>query len=149
MDDIQKAIPHREPFLFVDRIIEISKEKITAELKVKPEFDFFKGHYPDFPIMPGVLVCESIFQAGAILLSKLLEAENSKANDAKVPVLTRIKNSRFKKMIRPDDTIQLTAEITDRIDDLFHLKGKAFVDGKMAVAVEYACALTPKPEGMK
>lgn len=137
MKEILDAIPHRPPFLFLDRITGSDDDSLTAEKMLDPELDFFKGHYPDFPIMPGVLTCESIFQAGSVLLSK-------KAGDIgkKVPVIARIKNAKFKKMVRPGDTLELSVKITERIGDVYYLRGKAMVDGKTAVDVEFACTLT-------
>lgn len=72
MEQILKAIPHRPPFLFVDKVIELTDTKIRAIKAINPEEPFFKGHYPGNPIMPGVLICESIFQTGAILLSSII-----------------------------------------------------------------------------
>ena len=136
INEIQKMIPHRPPFLFLDKILETGKNFIKAEKKLDPAMDIFKGHYPNFPIVPGVITCESIFQAGAVLLSKMVEAGSTK-----VPVLTKIRNARFKQMIHPGDNMQLVVELVERIGDVFYLKGKAQVDGKTAVAVEYSCAL--------
>ncbi|MDH5543670.1 MAG: 3-hydroxyacyl-ACP dehydratase FabZ [Nitrospinota bacterium] len=136
MEDILRAIPHRPPFLFLDRITESGSNFLKAEKELKPELDFFKGHYPSFPIMPGVLICEAIFQAGAILLSKLVEAGSDK-----VPVLTRIKNARFKRMVRPGDILNVHTEIIEKLGEVFFMRGKALVGGKTAVDVEYACTL--------
>ena len=66
MEEIYRRIPHRPPFLFIDQILEITNEGASAKLSVKPDFSFFTGHYPGNPIMPGVLLCESVFQTGAI-----------------------------------------------------------------------------------
>ncbi len=103
-DNILGAIPHRPPFLFIDRIIEMDETKILAEKKLSPDLDFFEGHYPDFPVMPGVLTLESVFQAGAVLLS-----QHVTGHESGVPVLTRIKNAKFKKMVRPGDTLMISA----------------------------------------
>ena len=68
-EQILNAIPHRPPFLFVDEIVEQTDDHIVTRKRIDPEEPFFKGHYPDYPIMPGVLICECVFQAGAILMS--------------------------------------------------------------------------------
>jgi 3-hydroxyacyl-[acyl-carrier-protein] dehydratase len=137
-EQVLAAIPHRDPFLWVDEIVEQSEDKILTRKHVPADLDVFRGHYPGQPILPGVLVCEAIFQTGAILLS-------AKAADAVaaglVPVMTRIKDTRFKNMVRPGDTLEIEVTVEDSLPRLFHLKGKARVNGKLAVACSFACAL--------
>lgn len=141
-ESILGAIPHRPPFLFVDKIIEMDESHILAEKKLPPDLDFFKGHYPDFPVMPGVLTLESVFQAGAVLLSQHVEGMESG-----VPVLTRIKDAKFKKMVRPGDTLTLEARIEDSVKTVFYMKGSARVDGALVASVLFTCALAPVGEG--
>ena len=136
MDEVLRAIPHRPPFLFVDQVVEISDKKIKALRKIDPEEAFFKGHYPGYPVMPGVLVCEAIFQTGAILLSRIM----SGASEG-IPVLGRINNAKFKQMIKPGDTLELEAELAEVMGTAYFLKGRASVGGKTAVTVEYAVTL--------
>lgn len=137
MDDILNAIPHRPPFLYVDSVTEIENGKIQAARLISPEEPFFQGHYPGNPIMPGVLICEAIFQAGAILLARTVIEEGAQG----VPVLVRINNAKFKNMVRPGDTLQLEAELTQKVSNVYFLKGKASVSGKTAVTVEFAVTL--------
>lgn len=137
-DQILDAIPHRPPFLFIDRIIEMDETKILAEKRLPPDLDFFEGHYPDFPVMPGVLTLESIFQAGAVLLSQHIDGRESG-----VPVLTRIKDAKFRKMVRPGDTLTLEARIEESIKTVFYMKGSARVDDALAASVSFTCALAP------
>jgi 3-hydroxyacyl-[acyl-carrier-protein] dehydratase len=139
MEEILKAIPHRPPFLFVDKIIEITDTKIKATRKVSPQEEYFKGHYPGNPIMPGVLICEAIFQSGAILLSRII----GQVDDG-VPVLVRINNARFKSMVKPGDTLELEAEVVEKVSSAYFLKGKASVDGRTAATVEFAVTLANK-----
>ncbi|OGO08109.1 MAG: beta-hydroxyacyl-ACP dehydratase [Chloroflexi bacterium RBG_13_60_13] len=136
MEDILKAIPHRPPFLFVDSIAELTDTKIRTTRKARQDEEFFKGHYPGNPIMPGVLICEAIFQSGAILLSRTMAASGEG-----VPVLTRISNAKFRSMVKPGDTLEIEAEITEKLSNACFLKGKASVDGKTAVTVEFAVAM--------
>jgi len=140
MEQILKAIPHRPPFLFVDKVIELTDTKIRAKKEISPEEPFFKGHYPGNPIMPGVLICESIFQTGAILLSSII-GDISKGT----PVLTRINNAKFKNMVRPGAILELEAELVEKVGNAFFMKGKATSEGKMVVTVEFAVSLALPP----
>jgi len=136
MEDVLNAIPHRPPFLFVDKIVELTETKIKTTKEISPEEPFFKGHYPGNPIMPGVLICESIFQTGAILLSNII----SDISDG-TPVLTRISNAKFKNIVRPGATLEIEAEVVEKVSNAFFLKGKASVEGKTAVTVEFGVTL--------
>jgi len=132
MEEILNAIPHRPPFLFVDRIIEVSGTKIKTVKEVKPDDPVFEGHYPGYPIMPGALICESIFQSGAILLSKLLGGMSGG-----VPVLTRINNAKFKSIVRPGSVLDIEAELVEKVSNAYFMRGKASVGGKTSVTVEF------------
>jgi 3-hydroxyacyl-[acyl-carrier-protein] dehydratase len=139
--DILQAIPHRPPFLFVDDVTAVDDHRIEATLLVKEDLDVFRGHYPHFPIFPGVLACEAVFQAGAILLSRRVTDPT-----AGVPALTRVRDARFKKMIRPGDRLVITAEIEEVVSNAYYMKGAVAVDGKTAVKVSFTCALAPLPK---
>tara|TARA_B100002003_G_scaffold227976_1_gene235947 strand:- start:149 stop:541 length:393 start_codon:yes stop_codon:yes gene_type:complete len=126
----------------VDQIIDITKEKITTEKRVKFDEPFFKGHYPGNPIMPGVLVCEAVFQSGAILLSSICKDSGTSVIDSKgVPVLTRIKDVKFKNIVRPNNLLQIQVDLAERIGGAYFMKGVAMVDGKVAVRVEFAVTI--------
>lgn len=140
LDAVLAAIPHRPPFLWVDEVLEQTDAKISTRKRVAPEEPFFQGHYPDFPITPGVLVLEAIFQAGAILLS-----ERARHSDGKIPVMTKIADARFKSMVRPGDVLDIEVTLDDFLEPLFHLSGKAKVNGKLAASTKFSCALAPKP----
>jgi 3-hydroxyacyl-[acyl-carrier-protein] dehydratase len=132
---IYDATAHREPFLFVDRIVEWTDSRIVCTKVFTGEEDFFAGHYPGFPLVPGVLLCEASMQCGAILLSRHLSGRGGK-----LPVATRIRDVRFKRMVRPGETIRMEVELIERMAGAFFLKAKATVDGKLAVRFEFACA---------
>ena len=136
MEQVLNAIPHRPPFLFVDRIVELTETRIKTTKEISPEEPFFKGHYPGNPIMPGVLICESIFQTGAILLSKITGSISEG-----IPVLTRVNNAKFKSMVKPGDTLELEAELVEKVSQAYFLKGKASVGGRTVVTVEFAVSL--------
>jgi 3-hydroxyacyl-[acyl-carrier-protein] dehydratase len=136
MEQILKAIPHRPPFLFVDKVVELTETKIKTTKEISPDEPFFRGHYPGNPIMPGVLICESIFQTGAILLSSII----GYIGDG-IPVLTRINNAKFKNMVKPGDLLDIEAELVEKVSNAFFLKGSASVAGKTVVTVEFAVSL--------
>jgi len=136
---IYDAIPHREPFLLVDEIIEQTDSEIVCTKVFTGEEDFFAGHYPGYPLVPGVLLCEAAMQCGAILLSRhLADAEG------KVPVATRMNDVRFKRMVRPGETMRIEVRLTERLAGAFFLKAKVTVDGKVAVRFEFACTATAR-----
>jgi len=136
MEEVLNAIPHRPPFLFVDRITEFSGTKIRTTKEIRPDEPVFEGHYPGQPIMPGALICESIFQTGAILLSKMIGGM-----DEGVPVLTRINNAKFKTIVKPGSTLDIEAELVEKVSNAYFMKGKASVGGKSSVTVEFTVTL--------
>ena len=138
---IRDRIPHRPPFLWLDRVVAIDGATIRAEKKVPEDLDLFQGHYPGYPLMPGVLLCEAVFQAGALLIGELLRGvDGEKESGAGVPVLTRIMGAKFKREVRPGDTLDITAALIERMGPAWLLKGSVRVAGKVAVQVEFACA---------
>ena len=142
MVDIEQAIPHRPPFLLLDSIVSMDDERIVAEYTPRSDDELFEriysGHYPSAPVTPGVLLCEIVFQAGAVLLSQRID-------DAAggVPVVTKISNARFKHMVKPDDPLEIEASIEDQVSNAFYMKGTIKSGGKLALRVEFACALVP------
>ena len=139
---ILERIPHRPPFLWLDKVLEIGEDSIRVEKVVPADLDLFRGHYPGYPIMPGVLLCEAVFQAGALLIGNLLGPE-TKANSnepVSMPVLTRILGAKFKREVRPGDRLEIRATLVERLGPAWLLKGSVRVDGKVAVQVEFACA---------
>jgi 3-hydroxyacyl-[acyl-carrier-protein] dehydratase len=139
---ILARIPHRPPFLWLDRVLELSGDTIRAEKVVPEDLELFQGHYPEYPLMPGVLLCEAVFQAGALLIGELMRQDPALAERAggSVPVLTRILGAKFKREVRPGDTLDISATLVERIGPAWLLKGKVRVGGKVAVQVEFACA---------
>lgn len=133
--EIEACIPHRPPMLFIDEVVQRTDRHIVCRHTFQSDDFFFQGHYPEFPLVPGVILCEACMQAGAILLSQF-------AGDG-VPVATRMNDVRFKKMVRPGDTVQLEAELVERVANAFFMKGKVTVDGKLAMRFEFACAVAP------
>ena len=148
--EIYEAIPHRPPFLWVDSIISFDSETIVTEKYIAPDLDFFKGHYPGYPIMPGILLCEAVFQSGALFMAKMLhnsafDLENGK----QTPVLTRIKKAKFKREVKPGDTIRMHVTLDENIGNAWFFKGKVLVDSRVAVKVDFGCAITDIDPGQK
>ena len=106
-EQIKEVIPHREPFLLVDEILELEAGKKAIGLKkLTGEEDFFKGHFPDYPVMPGVLIVEALAQVGAVAVLSL------EANKGKIAFFAGIDKFRFKKQIRPGDELRLEIELS-------------------------------------
>lgn len=144
--DIERLIPHRPPFLWVDRILELTDTRVVAEKDVPADLDVFQGHYPHFAVLPGVLICEALFQTGAALIAHRAVADGAPAagGDA-VPVVTRLNNVQFRRMVRPGETLQLWVELQERLANAYFLRGRASVDGRVAVRLEFACASAELP----
>lgn len=140
MEEIHRRIPHRPPFLFVDRILEINSDNATCELKVREDFDVFRGHYPNNPIFPGVLSCEAVFQTGAIFLSEKLGEDALRSNSV-TPVLSRIRDARFKRMIKPGDLIEIKVFLNEQIGKFYNLRGEVRSGEKIMTTVSFALAL--------
>ncbi|QDU93228.1 3-hydroxyacyl-ACP dehydratase FabZ family protein [Lignipirellula cremea] len=136
LEKIHAAIPHRRPMLLLDEIVEQSENQIQCRKTFTPDEFFFQGHYPDFPLVPGVILCESAMQAGAVLLSTYAAAA-----EGAVPVATRLGDVKFKKMVRPGDTILLNVTLNERLADTFFLTAKVTLDGKLAARFDFACTM--------
>lgn len=136
--EILSAIPHRPPFLFVDRVLEWHDQSIVAERLVHADEPQFVGHYPGNPIMPGVLLSEAVFQVAAIYLSKRF-SEGAQAG--KTPLLARIGEAKFKQIVRPGDTLRIEVQYKEAMGAFHFLKGSIKnQEGKLVMTVE--CALT-------
>ncbi len=140
MEVIHAAIPHRAPFLFVDRILERTAREIRAEWTVKPDAAFFEGHYPAHPIVPGVLLCESVFQAGAILCS---HDDHDRSPTDSVPVLTKIGDARFKHVVRPGETLSIHVTLDERVGGARFMTGRVQSKDRTVLRVSFVVALAP------
>ncbi|TWU25923.1 3-hydroxyacyl-ACP dehydratase FabZ family protein [Bythopirellula polymerisocia] len=140
LEAIKAAIPHREPFLLIDEIVEQSVDRIVCRKTFTGDEFWYRGHYPQFPITPGVILCEAAMQAGAVLLSHRV------ANDpSAVPVATRANNVQFKKMVLPGDSVLIETILVEQLSNAFFMKARVTIEGKVAVRFDFACTLT-KPE---
>jgi 3-hydroxyacyl-[acyl-carrier-protein] dehydratase len=131
---ITKLIPHREPFLWVDRIISEKPGIIVTEKDISTDLEVFSGHYPDMPILPGVLLCEAVFQSGALLIARLLKESHS----PKLPVITKISSARFKRPVFPGDTLRIEVELKESLSSAQFFKATVRVQDKIALRIEFA-----------
>ncbi len=137
---IQKLLPHRFPFLLVDRLVEFEHGKrVLAYKSVSINEPFFQGHFPGHPVMPGVLVIEALAQAGG-LLYQLSQADNEK--EGKVFYLVKVDNAKFTRMVVPGDRLELEVMLKRHIRNMAQYQGIARVDGQQVACAEFLCAET-------
>jgi 3-hydroxyacyl-[acyl-carrier-protein] dehydratase len=138
--EIQKILPHRYPFLLIDRVIDLTrKQRIVAIKNVSVNEPYFAGHFPGQPIMPGVLIVEAIAQAGGALL--LTEIED---RDDKLMVFTGIERARFRKPVLPGDQLRIEVEVVAWRMTAVRMQGKAYVGDKLACEATVSCALVDR-----
>ena len=142
VNQIMEILPHRPPFLFIDNIIEISDNHIIALKNVTMNEDYFKGHFPGKPIMPGVLQIEAMAQAGGVLcLKSFPDPENY------LTFFAKIDNAKFKHPVLPGDTLIFKLELLSPVRrGILHMKGQAFVDGKLTSEAELLAKMIKKTE---
>jgi 3-hydroxyacyl-[acyl-carrier-protein] dehydratase len=141
-EEIERLIPHRPPFLWIDEILEITETSVHGWKFLDPGLDVFSGHYPAFPVLPGVLLCEAALQAGALLIATLEREPGDR-----VPVVGRLNNVKFRRMVRPGETIDIRVELTEKLAKAWFLRGQTAVDGQIACSLEFACTLVAQNAG--
>jgi 3-hydroxyacyl-[acyl-carrier-protein] dehydratase len=138
---IMSILPHRYPFLLIDRVLESSsKKRIVAIKNVTINEPFFQGHFPDYAIMPGVLMVEAIAQAGGVLL--LPEVPD---HEKKLLVFSGINDARFRRPVTPGDQLRIEVDVLNWRPLAARLKGKVFVEGKLVCEATIMCAVVPRP----
>lgn len=142
IDEILRRIPHRYPFLLVDRCENYNPSTSITGIKcVTFNEPFFQGHFPDFAVMPGVLIVEALAQAGAVLMSKSLDVDPA----GKTILFASLDNCRFRAPVRPGDVLRLNVDVVRARGGLFKFKGMAEVDGRVAAECEFAAMLVETP----
>ncbi len=133
--EVMKRIPHRYPFLLVDKAEDfVPNESIVGIKNVTFNEPFFPGHFPIDPVMPGVLIVEAMAQTGALLMSKTLDVDV----EGKVIMFMSIDGVRFRKPARPGDQLRMEVKVTKHRGDIFKFRGETFIDGKLASEADFA-----------
>ncbi len=140
INEIQKILPHRPPFLLVDRILELEPQKRIVGIKnVTINEPFFTGHFPNFPVMPGVLIVEAMAQTGGVLV--LRDVPDA---DSKLVFFAAIEEAKFRRPVFPGDQLRLEVEVLSRRATFCRMKGKALVDGQLAAEAVILCKIAEK-----
>ena len=137
-EDIKRIIPHRDPMLLLDRVMEMQGDRIVCEKHLTGEEDFFRGHFPEYPVMPGVLIVEAMAQAAAVhVLSRPEYA-------GRIGFFGGIDKVRFKRQVRPGDTIRMEVVIKRMRGTIGFAEGKTTVNGQLACSAEMILAIEPE-----
>jgi beta-hydroxyacyl-ACP dehydratase FabZ len=137
---IREILPHRYPMLLVDRIEELEEERVVGIKNVTANEPFFVGHFPDFPVMPGVLIIEAMAQvAGVLVLSRIPDRRN------KLVLLISVDQAKFRKPVRPGDQLRIEMKVSKRKASVAKMYGTATVDGAVVAEAEVMCKLADRP----
>jgi len=130
--------------LLIDQIVHCDESSIVCRKTFRDDEFFVQGHFPGQPIVPGVIQCECCLQAGALLLSgQNSNSGDNSSNDETLPVATRMDSVKFKRMVRPGDTVQIDVTLTDQVSNAYYMTGKVTLDGKLTARLDFACSLAP------
>lgn len=140
VNEIQKILPHRPPFLLVDRIVELEPRKRIVGIKnVTMNEPYFVGHFPGFPVMPGVLIIEAMAQTGGVLV--LRDIPDSKD---KLVLFATIEKAKFRRPVVPGDQLRLELDVLSLRETFCRMQAKAFVDGQLAAEAIILCKILPR-----
>lgn len=132
---IKDYLPHRDPMLFIDRVTALEENSIIIESDVKADAAYFKGHFPGMPIMPGVLIIETVAQAGALLVSL-----TRGLSDDKFIAFSNVDSVKFRRPVKPGEIITIEVELEKVRLPFYKFSGRATVDGKVAATLKFAAA---------
>ncbi len=141
IEAIRDILPHRYPFLLVDRIVEMEEERIVGIKNVTVNEPFFPGHFPDFPVMPGVLIVESMAQVAGVLVLKSIPDRHSK-----LVLLASVEEAKFRRPVRPGDQLRIEMRMERRKATVVKMRGEATVDGAVVAEAVVMCKLADRPD---
>lgn len=148
MSQVTDLIPHRPPFLFVDRIVSEGENSLVAERTWRADEDFYRGHYPNAPITPGVLLCEAVFQTGALYMARQAPG-SAEFQGPGVPLLAKISDVRFRNPVYPGDTVHIEVQKKEAMGGFTMMAGSIKkTDGTRVLTVNFSVAWK-MPEGRK
>lgn len=139
IEDIRKILPHRYPMLLVDRVVELEPDRIVGIKNVTVNEPFFVGHFPDYPVMPGVLIIEAMAQvAGVLVLKEIPDRAN------KLVFLAGVDNAKFRRPVLPGDQLRIEMKVVKKKASVAKMQGRATVDGNVVAEVEVLCKLADR-----
>lgn len=139
IEAIRNILPHRYPMLLVDRILELEPDRIVGIKNVTMNEPFFTGHFPDYPVMPGVLIVEAMAQVAGVLVLKEIDNRHEK-----IVFLAAIENAKFRKPVVPGDQLRIEMKVGRRKSSVVKMHGQATVDGVVVAEAEVLCKLADK-----
>ena len=134
-ETVKNYLPHRDPMLFIDRVTALSEDQITVQSDVKADANFFKGHFPDMPIMPGVLMVETAAQAGALLVSLTRGLD-----DGKFIAFSSVDNAKFKRPVYPGNQLRVEVSIDKIRLPFYRFSGKLYAKDTLVCSLQFAAA---------
>ena len=134
-EEVLQRLPQKPPFLFVDSVLQKEESKIRTDYEFSGDEDFFRGHFPDMPVVPAVILQEALFQSGALLMSYMFPEAEGRG------VVTRVGQGKFRQLVKPQMRVEMDVELVEEVGSAYFFKGKTYVEGKTVVALEFACSV--------
>jgi 3-hydroxyacyl-[acyl-carrier-protein] dehydratase len=136
LPSITESIPHRGPMLLLDEVVSCEGDTIVCRKRFREDEFFLQGHFPGYPLVPGVILCECAMQAGGVLLAQRSELTGG------VPVATRLDQVRFRRMIRPGETVEIEVTLREQVSQAYYLEARVRCEGKVAARLDFACTIS-------
>ncbi len=149
-EEILANLPHRDPFLWLDEIVERGENLLVCRKTFTGNEDFFRGHFPSFPVVPGVILCEIAFQTAALLVAVSSASKSGGPNPTsaeRLPVVTRLREVQFREMVRPGQTVEALVRLEDHAAGAYRFHATLRADGKLVARMDFACMVINPPRG--